>query len=130
MLNLDLADRYRHSNSLLHRLDPRVKVLLTVLFILTVSLTPHGSFGAFAALFALVMVATIVGQIGPGYILRRSIIAFPFALAAITLLFTVPGETLVTVPIFGGLTISQPGAIRFVSILIKSWISVQMAILL
>jgi cobalt/nickel transport system permease protein len=57
-------------------------------------------------------------------------VALPFALAAITLPFTVPGETLVVAPIFGGLTLSVEGVVRFVSILTKSWISVQMAILL
>jgi cobalt/nickel transport system permease protein len=63
-------------------------------------------------------------------VLKRSFIALPFALAAITLPFTIPGETLLTVPVFGGIIITIEGTIRFASILIKSWISVQMAILM
>jgi cobalt/nickel transport system permease protein len=54
-------------------------------------------------------------------------VALPFALAAISLTFTVPGETLARL---GPLTASVEGSVRFASILIKSWVSVQMAILL
>jgi cobalt/nickel transport system permease protein len=54
-------------------------------------------------------------------------VALPFALAAITLPFTVPGEPLAQE---GPLTASVEGTVRFASILIKSWVSVQMAILM
>ncbi len=64
---------------------------------------------------------------GIGYALKRSFVALPFALAAITLPFTVPGRPLYE---FGGLTITDVGTIRFLSILVKSWVSVQVAILL
>jgi cobalt/nickel transport system permease protein len=125
-----LEDRYRQGDSLLHRWDPRLKVVWTFLFILTVSLTPFGRFVTYGALLALALLAAMLAGLGPLYVLRRSIIALPFALAAITLPFTVPGRALATLPIFGGLEISEAGTIRFASILIKSWISVQMAILL
>ncbi len=47
------------------------------------------------------------------------------------MLFTVPGPALLTLPIGPwDLTITGPGLERFVSILLKSWISVQMAIVL
>lgn len=126
----DLADQHRAGDSPIHRLDPRVKVLLAVLFILTVSLTPFAAFGAYAALWAVVMATVLLARIEPGYLLRRSAVAFPFALAAVTLPFTIPGEPLLRLPIWGGLTLSVEGTLRFASILIKSWISVQMAIIL
>lgn len=129
-MNLQFDDQYQHGHSLVHQLDPRIKVILTVLFVLTASLTPFGDFGIFAALFAFVMLVALNTGVGVGYVLRRSVVALPFALAAITLPFTVPGEILATLPMLGGLTISLPGVIRFVTILLKSWISLQMAILL
>jgi cobalt/nickel transport system permease protein len=129
-MHMHLDDQYRLGSSLIHGLDPRTKVILTVLFILTVSLTPFGRFGAYATLLGLVMLVAGLAQVGPGYVLKRSVIALPFALAAVTLPFTIPGEPLAILPIFGGLTLSQEGTIRFISIVIKSWISVQMAILL
>jgi cobalt/nickel transport system permease protein len=54
----------------------------------------------------------------------------PFALAAVTLPLTVAGETLLTVPILGGISMTVEGTVRFGSILMKSWVSVQMAILM
>jgi cobalt/nickel transport system permease protein len=65
--------------------------------------------------------------------LRRGLVALPFAAAAVTVLFTLPGEALLTlqVPLFGWqLTISDAGLARFVTILLKSGVSVLMATLL
>lgn len=129
-MHIHLADQHRQGDSLLHHLDPRVKVILTLLFILSVSFTPFGAFAAYGALWFLVLVAVFLARIGFGYVLRRALVVTPFALAAITLPFTIPGEPLATLPLFGGLTISAPGVIRFVSILVKSWISVQAAVVL
>jgi len=129
-MHIHLHDQYQQAQTLIHGLDARVKVILTVLFILTVSLTPFGAFGAYIALFALIMATALLARIEPTYLLKRSVVALPFALAAITLPFTVPGQTLLTIPVFGGLTVSAEGVIRFVSILIKSWLSLQMAIIL
>jgi cobalt/nickel transport system permease protein len=126
----DLADPHRAGDSPIHRLDPRVKVVLALLFILTVSLTPFAAFGTYGLLWAVVMAAVLLAHVGPGYVVRRSMVALPFALAAVTLPFTIPGEPLWVLPLWGGLTLSVEGTARFVSILVKSWISVQMAILL
>lgn len=129
-MHIHLDDQYHVGTTFIHRLDPRTKVIIALLFILTVSLTPFGAFGGYIALFALVMTTTVLAHIEPTYVLKRSVVAFPFALAAITLPFTVPGETLATLPFFGGLAISQEGTIRLISIVVKSWLSIQMAIIL
>lgn len=129
-MHIHLHDQYQQAQTPVHGLDARVKVILTVLFILTVSLTPFGAFGTYVALFALIMAVALCARIEPTYLLKRSVVALPFALAAVTLPFTVPGQILLTLPIFGGLTVSAEGIIRFVSILIKSWLSLQMAIIL
>ncbi len=129
-MHIHLHDQYYEAQTPIHGLDARVKVILTLLFILTVSLTPFGAFGAYIALYGLIMVVALFAHIEPAYLLKRSVVALPFALAAITLPFTVPGQTLLTLPILGGVTVSAEGVIRFVSILIKSWLSLQMAIIL
>jgi cobalt/nickel transport system permease protein len=120
-------DRYHAGSSLIHQLDPRIKVLCTLAFVLCASLLPAGAWLHYLLLLGLVMTATVQAQLGISYTLKRSFIALPFALAAITLPFTTPGQPLATI---GGLTISLEGTIRFASIVLKSWISVQMAILL
>ncbi len=125
-----LAGRPQGSASAVHRLDPRVKVVVALLFILTVSLMPFGAFASYALLLVLAWGAALAADTGWGYLLKRSFIALPFALAAVTLPFTIPGQTVAVIPLFGGLAVSAEGLVRFASILIKSWISVQMAVLL
>jgi cobalt/nickel transport system permease protein len=129
-MNIHPTDHHQDGDSLVHQLDPRIKLVVALLFILTVSLTPFGAFAAYAALWGVVMLVVVLAGVKGGTLLRRSLVAIPFALAAVTLPFTIPGETLATLPIFGGLTLSIEGTVRFLSILVKSWISVQMAVLL
>lgn len=126
-MHIHIADQFRAGHSLIHRLDPRTKVALTLLFILTASLVPVGMLWAYVALLALVLTAAVLSGLGAGYVVRRSVIALPFALAAVTLPFTVPGTTLTSL---GRLHISVEGTLRFVGIMVKSWVSVQAAILL
>jgi cobalt/nickel transport system permease protein len=55
----------------------------------------------------------------------------PFALVAVTVLFSIPGKTLTSFHfLMWNLTITDMGLLRFMSILVRSWLSVQMAILL
>jgi len=127
VVHFDLADHYQRGSSRIHRLDPRVKVVGAFLFILAATLLPFGAWLPYLVLFTATLFIAQLSGLGLGYALKRSFVALPFALAAITLPFTVPGETLAQA---GALTISLEGTVRFVSILIKSWVSVQIAILL
>jgi cobalt/nickel transport system permease protein len=126
-VHINLADQHHHGSSLIHRLDPRVKLVGTLLFILAATLLPPGAWLPYALLFAASLVVAQRTGLGAGFALRRSFVALPFALAAITLPFTVPGETLA---VLGPLTISAEGTVRFASILVKSWISIQIALLM
>lgn len=130
-MHFDAFDRYHETQSFLHRLDPRVKVLVTVIFIVSNALLPDGAWLAFVSAWMFLLACNIISKLGLGYTLKRSIIALPFALIAITVLFSIPGEPLTTFHfLFWDLTITDNGLLRFVSILIRSWLSVQMAILL
>jgi len=134
-MHIHVVDQYHHGHSPIHRLDPRVKLAATLLFILAAALTPDGAWLAFAALAALWLAMTLLSAVPPTLLLRRGLVALPFALAAITVLFTLPGQPLLAIPLpFGGdkwqLTISDAGLIRFSTIMLKSWTSVLMALLL
>jgi cobalt/nickel transport system permease protein len=128
-VHYDLTDQYRAQPSAIHRLDPRVKVVLAVLFILACSLMPVGAWAGFAVLLVLVLIASTLSRLGVAFTLRRSYVALPFVLVAVPLLFTVPGEVIFTVPLLGW-TASAQGLERFLSVLLRSWIAVQAAILL
>jgi cobalt/nickel transport system permease protein len=131
MLHANTFDRYRAGASSIHQLDPRVKVALTVLFIISNVLLPDGAWLAFLLSLAVVLFAASLSGLGLGYTLRRSFVALPFALAAITAIFAIPGR-----PLFAwtlgpwDLVATDAGLVRFASIVVRSWLSVQMAILL
>jgi cobalt/nickel transport system permease protein len=130
-MHFDAFDRYHEKESFLHRLDPRVKAVVTIIFIVSNALLPDGAWFAFIFGWVFLLYANLLSQLGLGYSLKRSIIALPFALIAITVLFSIPGEPLFTFQFFSSqLAITDAGLLRFVSILIRSWLSVQMAILL
>ena len=129
-MHIHLTDQYRRRESIVHRLDPRTKIVVALSLILAVALTPAGAFGAYGLLYLYLLLAVLAARVELPYVIKRSFIAIPFALAAVTLPFTVPGQTMATLPILGGITLSVEGVIRFVSILLKSWISVQVAVLL
>ncbi|GAB4470317.1 MAG: cobalt ECF transporter T component CbiQ [Anaerolineae bacterium] len=128
-MNINGFDSYQDISSPVHRMDARVKVIAALLFILIVSLAPFGRFSIYVGLFTVVMICTLFANLDPLQVVKRSLIALPFAGAAITLIFTVPGETLATVPLVGW-PISAPGLVRFASIVFKSVIAVQAATLL
>ena len=130
-MHFDAFDRYHESESFLHRLDPRVKVVVTVAFILSNALLPDGAWIAFAFSWLFLLLANTLSNLGFGFTFKRSLIALPFAFIAITILFSMPGKALTSFHfLMWDFTITDTGLLRFVSILIRSWLSVQMAILL
>jgi len=130
-MHIHFLDPFRAGDSPVHRLDPRVKFILAVAFIFTAALIPAGAWPVYLLLLSLVLSVEILSGLGIGYVLKRSTLALPFVLAAFPLIFTLPGEPLFSFTLGSlSLTISQPGVERFLSIALKSWISVQAAILL
>jgi cobalt/nickel transport system permease protein len=130
-MHANALDRYQTGESLIHRLDSRVKVVVTVLFILSNVLLPDGAWLAFALSWGLILLISVLTGLGPGYALKRSFVALPFALAAVTVVFNMPGQPLFTWKIGPWqMVATDAGVIRFASIVIRTWLSVQMAILL
>src|SRR5829696_4780496 len=105
-MHIHFLDPYRPGASPIHRLDPRVKLVLAVGFILTTSLTPVGAWPVYVLLFALVLCVEIVSELGVVRVLKRSSLAIPFVIAALPLVFTSGEQTLGTIPLgFGHLTV-------------------------
>jgi len=127
MLHVNLADHSHRGSSRIHRLDPRIKILGAVLFILAVTLLPVGAWPSLTIFWLATLFMAYSSGLGLGYAVKRSFVALPFALAAITLPLTVPGPALAQL---GPFTLSLPGTLRFLTIVAKSWVAVQMAVLL
>lgn len=128
-MHYDLSDQYHPRQSLFHHLDPRVKVVFALLYILSVSLAPEGAWRAYLLFGLLLLCALILSRLGLFFTLRRSLVALPFMLAAFAVPFTVPGDPVFTLPWLGWV-ITKAGLVRFGSILIRAWLAVQAAILL
>ena len=128
-MHYDLSDQYVHRQSVVHTLDPRVKVVATLLYIFAVGITPEGVWWAFGLQFGLFLAVVIQARLSICYTIRRSFIAVPFILAVLAVPFTTPGNEIFQVP---GLewSVSEPGLIRFGSILLRAWVAVQAAIFL
>lgn len=130
-LHIHFLDPYQEGDSTFHRLDPRVKLILTVTFILTTTLTPIGAWPAYILLYAIIVSATILSGLGYFYILKRTALAIPFLFATLPLIFTTAGVPLFSLNLWTWeFTGTLAGVERFVSIAVKSIISVQSAILL
>lgn len=130
-MHAHFLDPYRPGRGPIHKLDPRIKLILTLAFALVVALTPVGVWPVFVLLFAIALSVVMLSDLGVIYVLKRASLAFWFLLAALPLLFTVEGASLFALPVGAWtITISQPGLERFASIAFKSWVSVQMAIVL
>jgi cobalt/nickel transport system permease protein len=130
-MHVHYLDPYRHRGSPIHRLDPRLKFVLSLAFILTAALVPEGAWPAYVLLLSLVFALAVLSELGIAYVLQRSALALPFMLAAVPILFTSEGQVVAHLALGGWtLSISEPGLIRFLSIALKSWISVQVAVIL
>jgi len=130
-MHSDVFDRYHDIESFVHRLDPRVKVVVTIAFILSNALLPDGAWLAFGCAWLFLLFVNALSNLGIAFTFKRSFVALPFALVAVTVLFSIPGKTLSSFHfLMWNLTITDMGLLRFMSILVRSWLSVQMAILL
>jgi cobalt/nickel transport system permease protein len=77
----------------------------------------------------LLMAATAAAGLSSRYVLGRSILALPFVLAAVPVMFNRPGDALFEAPLFGWKA-TDTGVAALASILLRSWLSVVAATLL
>jgi cobalt/nickel transport system permease protein len=130
-MHINTFDHFQQHDSVIHRLDPRVKVVVTLLFIVSNAVLPDGAWLAFVLAWAVLLLCSWLARLSLGFLITRSFVALPFALAAVTAVFTLPGQPIFAVKFASwNLVATDTGLIRFFSIMVRSWVSVQMAILL
>ncbi|NJP32152.1 cobalt ECF transporter T component CbiQ [Micromonospora thermarum] len=117
---------YRESGSPVHRLPPEVKIAAMVAFTLAVVATPREALWAFGAYAVLVAVVAAAARVGPGWLLRRSLIELPFVLFAFALPFLGAGERVDVL----GLRLSEDGLYGAWNILAKGTLGVLASLLL
>ena len=120
------ADEYATKEGFLQSLDPRIKVITFVLFILAILFTQSMAISLY--LYAVCLILAYFSKINIGFFLKRTWIFIPLfsIFIAIPALFSVftPGEALFTIPVIGvQLIITRPGlwgAVLFVTRIIAS----------
>lgn len=126
-MHVHFLDPYHQRTSPLHSMDGRVKLLLTLGYLVAAALLPAGAWPVFALFLGLAAAAEWLSGLSFGYYWKRSLVALPFALAAVPLVFTAGPPYWQT---WGAVSLSLPGLERLISIALKSWLSVQAALLL
>jgi cobalt/nickel transport system permease protein len=73
-------DKYSEGNSIIHRLDPRTKLVATLAFIALVVLLPSASWLTYGLYFITVVALIIISRVPVTYVFKRSLIIVPFVL--------------------------------------------------
>lgn len=126
-----MYELYSPRRSPIHDLDARLKLIFTLAFLLFLNLLPQDAWVAFLLFLTISLSLALLSQLGIGFVLKRSLLALPFLMAALPLVITGPQPHL-PLPLWQGarLAYSPAGLERFLAIALKSWVSVQLAVLL
>jgi cobalt/nickel transport system permease protein len=104
-------------------------LLSTLLYIVSVNLVPEGSWGLFGGFLALLVLAVATSRVGFRALVRRVLLAGPFLAALLSVPFVTPGPEFWSVPLVGW-TVTEPGLLRFGTLVARFLLSVPAAVLL
>jgi cobalt/nickel transport system permease protein len=79
ILNIGYLETLSYQASPIHRLDPRVKLLTTMIFIVTVVSFPKYAIGSLLPFILYPVALVALGNVPVGYLLKKLLIAAPFA---------------------------------------------------
>ena len=109
-----------HGHSRVHRAPAHLKILALLGFMLVVVATPRQAYAVFAA-EALVLLGVIaLSRVPLRYLLPRMVIELPFALFAVLMPFISHGPRVEVL----GVTVSEPGLVAGLALLVKGSIGV------
>ncbi len=124
--NIGRLDRLSYKNSPVHRLDPRAKLIATLLFLFTVISFSKYEVAALFPFFLFPLLLMIIGEIPWLFILKKVLLVSPFAVF-IGIFNPLLDTGQVWVPL--GFTVAA-GWISFFSILLKFVLTISAALLL
>jgi cobalt/nickel transport system permease protein len=124
-------DRYSDLDSFIHRLDPRTKIITTLIFVLAVVITPTAEWRAFACYFLLIGSLLILSKLPPFYVLKRALVIVPFVLVIGIFNLFKAGDPVASFHLWDWhFSITQEGLLVFSNVLVKASLSILALILL
>jgi cobalt/nickel transport system permease protein len=118
-------DRYSDRDSFIHKLDPRTKFIIAVLFILAVVLTPPGNWPVFSAYLVIIAALLLFSKVPILHVIKRSLVILPFVvLIAIFLPFFKGNDIAGSYNIWlWQVNVTHSGIAVLVNVVIKAWLS-------
>ncbi len=127
----DFLDKYSDRDSLVHRLDARVKIAFFFLLIITCVSTPAHHFQAFFLYLGMLAAVWSLSKVPLGHLLRKSLVVIPFAVMVSAFIpFIDTGEQTGGVSLGIGAEVSPARLLLFWNVVIKSYTAVIALILL
>jgi cobalt/nickel transport system permease protein len=125
-------DKYSDKDSIIHRLDPRTKLVSALVFIALVVLLPSASWLTYGLYFWVVAILVILSRVPVTYIFTRSLVIVPFVLmVALFIPFFKEGTEAFSFNIVNWhLSVSYEGLETLGSVMAKAWLSILFLILL
>lgn len=129
---MHVLEPYLEGSSLLHRLDPRLKLLAVLASIAAITTLTPAAWPALAGVASLALAAACRARLPLRTLLARTGIALPFvAFAGLSLLFVREGTVLWSAqwgPLL--LTVTREGLAAFALLLAKAWLAIWLSVLL
>ena len=124
--NIGRLDQLSYQETCVHRLDPRAKVIATMLFLVTIISFPKYEIVAMAPFFLYPVLLITVGEIPVRFIIKKILVVSPFA---VFIGIFNPFLDTMTFAVIPGFFVSA-GWISFFSILLKFTLTISAALLL
>ncbi len=124
-------DKYSDLHSPVHSLDPRIKVVAVITFMLLVVSTPATAFWSFAVYLLSIFLLVFLSGVPVLYVLKRSLVVVPFVLMVSIFLPFMPDQTGGSISLgFSSISVSYRGLLIFWNVMAKGYIGVVTIILL
>jgi len=126
------VDQYSGLDSVIHRLDPRTKIITFITFVIFIVLTPPGYFLQFLLYFAVIVALILLSKIPLLFVLKRVLAVIPFVIViGIFIPFIKEGEIAAAYSLGNiKLNVTYPGLIIFWNICAKAFLSIMCLTLL
>lgn len=109
-----------HGHSPIHRLPAHVKLVVLLVFMLTVVATPRAWFPVFGGYLVLLAAVIAISRVPPAYIVKRMVVETPFLVFAVLMPFVSTGPRVDVL----GLAVSQDGLLSAWGLLAKGTLGV------